>query len=94
MKAKVVGGSLNLREDKSTSAAVLLILSNNMEVLVKAPGPVWSQVVVEDPDGEKTEGFAMTAYLEMIPEEAEKPKTEKKAPAKSKKKPAKKTEEK
>ena len=40
------------------------------------------------------EGFAMTAYLEMIPEEEEKPQAAKKAPAKTKKKPAKKTEEK
>ena len=94
MKANVIGGSLNLREEKSTSAAVLLILPNNMEVLVKALGDTWSQVVVEDEDGEKTEGYVMTQYLALTLEEEEKPKPAKKAPAKPKKKPAKKTEEK
>ena len=80
IKAKVTGGSLNLREATSTSAAVLLILPDGMELVVKTPGDTWSRVIVDGPDNEKTEGFVMTRYLTMEPDqEKADPKPKKKA---------------
>ena len=87
IKAKVTGGSLNLRESTSTSAAVLLILPDGMELVVKTPGDNWSRVIVDGPDGEATEGYVMTRYLKMQPD------PEPEAAAKPKKKATKKSKE-
>lgn len=88
MKAFVTGGSLNLRDNTSTSAPVLLILPNGMEVTVKTPGDTWTRIVVDGPDGEITEGYVMTRYLAMEPAPVPDPK----ATAKPKKKATKKKE--
>lgn len=69
MKAKVIGGSLRLREDTSVSAGILLILPDGHELTVKAWGKEWTKVVAED-----TEGYVMSKYLEALPDQEEEPK--------------------
>lgn len=84
MKAKVIGGALRLREAASVSAGVLLILPDGYPVEVTGTGKEWTPVKADD-----TEGYVMTRYLEVLPEEqpaqekkAAKPKAKKKAAAK------------
>lgn len=79
MKAKVTGGSLRLRDKGSISAAVLLILPDGMEVEVKTQGDEWTRVKAEE-----TEGYVMTKYLQMLPEEKAAAKPKKKTTKKAK----------
>lgn len=86
-KAKVIGGTLNVRKGPSKENLVVMALPDGEEVEVFETEGDWSKI---------RHGYVMTQYLESIPEEEktapeEEPEQPKAAPKKqTKKQPAKK----
>ena len=60
------GGTLTLREDKSTKARALVYLPNGTEVYLLDADPTWAMVMYED-----VTGYVLADYLEVVTQQAE-----------------------